>query len=106
MDDTIRRLARLLGAQGVEGTGGDARFAVDGADGSKLKVSIDGARQRFMCVLKDGKGVTRADLDIAPVKKAAEDPGFPGRVTFHVGMLAVHVDSEPTLAVEVVTAEA
>lgn len=106
MDDTLRRLAKLLGARGVEGTGGDARFSVDGADGSRLKVSIDGARQRFMCVLQDGSGVTRVDLDVAPVKKAAEDPSFPGRVTFHVGMLTIHVDSKPTLAVEVVTAEA
>ncbi|MFZ5443465.1 MAG: hypothetical protein ACOZQL_25885 [Myxococcota bacterium] len=103
MDDTIRRLAKVLGATGLEGLGADARFAVDGADGSRLKVNIEGGQQRFMCVLQDEKGVTRADLDLAPVKKVTEDAAFPGRVTLHVGTLLIHLDTKPTLAVEVLT---
>lgn len=105
MDDTIRRLAKVLGASGLEGMGADARFAVDAADGSRLKVAIEGGHQRFMCVLQDAKGVTRADLDVSPVKKVIEDPAFPGRVVLQVGTLVIHLDSKPTLAVEVLAAE-
>lgn len=104
MDDTIRRLAKVLGASGLEGMGADARFAIDGADGSRLKVAIEGGHQRFMCVLQDAKGVTRVDLDVSPVKKV-EDPAFPGRVMLQVGTLVIHLDSKPTLSVEVLTAE-
>lgn len=105
MDDTIRRLAKVLGATGLEAHGADVRFAVDGGDGSRLKVNVDGGRQRFMCVLQDSKGVTRTDLDLAPVKKIVEDPAFSGRVILHVGLLEVRIDTKPTLAIEVLTAE-
>ena len=105
MDDTIRRLAKVLGATGLEGHGADVRFVVDAPDGSRLKVNVEGARQRFMCVLQDAKGVTRTDLDLSPVKKVVEDPNLTGRVTLQVGTLEIHLDTKPTLAVEVLTAE-
>lgn len=105
MEDTIRRLAKVLGAQGLEGAGHDTRFFVDGDDGSRMKVSIEGAQQRLMAVLLDAHGVVRCDLDIAPVKKVSEDAGFPGRVTLHVGTMLLHLDSKPTLAVELVSDE-
>ena len=104
MQETTRRLARVLGANGVEAQGNGARFEVDSADGARLKVSVEAGRQRLMAVLVDGKGVVRADLDLAPIQKVTEDPGFPGRVTLHVGALRVRLDSRPTLAVEVLSA--
>lgn len=103
MEDTIRRLAKVLGAQGLESAGHDTRFYVDGADGSRVKVSIEGEQQRLMAVLTDAAGVARCDLDVAPIKKVSEDPEFPGRVTLHVGTMLVHLDSKPTLAVELVS---
>lgn len=106
MDDTIRRLAKVLGATGLEGLGHDGRFTVDAADGSSLKVVIEGAHQRFMAELKDGKGVLRADLDLAPISRVSEDSACPGRVTLHIGTLLVHVESKPTLAIEIVSAPA
>ena len=103
MEDTIRRLAKVLGAQGGEGAGHDTRFYVESHDGSRMKVSIEGAQQRLMLVLTDAKGVARCDLDVAPIKKVSEDVSFPGRVTLHVGTLSIHLDSHPTLAVEFVS---
>lgn len=105
MDDTIKRLAKVLGANGLESLGSDARFAVDAADGSRLKVSTEAHQQRFMAVLYDSKGVTRADVDIAPVQKVTEDPAFPGRITLHVGTLLIQIDSKPTLAIEILSAK-
>ena len=103
MDDTIRRLTRVLGATGVESMGHDTRFSVESADGSKLKVSIEGQQQRFMAVLQDPAGVTRASIDVAPVKSASEDPGFPGRVTLHLATHTMHVETRPTLALSLVS---
>jgi hypothetical protein len=103
MDDTIRRLAKLLGGSGFEVVGSDARFAVDGTDGSRLKVNIEGAQQRLMAVLLDAAGVARADIDVAPILKVTEDPAFPGRVTIHFKSVAIHIDSKPTLAVAVLS---
>ncbi len=100
MDDSIRRLARVLGASTVEGSGGLVRFAVNAADGSTLKVNIEAAQQRFMAVLSDAKGVTRADIDIGPVRKVTEDTGFPGRIILHLGSVRVQIDSQPSLAIE------
>lgn len=105
MEDTVKRLAKVLGATGLESMGHDVRFAVDAADGSRLKVSIEGNQQRFMAVLLDSKGVTRSSLDVAPVKKVTEDAAFPGRVTLHVGTLMIHIETKPSLAVEVLTEE-
>lgn len=104
MNDEVKRLAKVLGAQGVEHIGTDTRFLLDGGDGSRLKVSLDSKQQRVMAVLTDSKGVVRADLDVAPVHKVEEVPSFPGRVRMLVGTLVVQIDSKPTLAIEVLTA--
>lgn len=40
MLDTVSRMAKTLGGSGVEGVGHDARFLVDGTDGSRLRVSL------------------------------------------------------------------
>lgn len=103
METTISRLAKILGASGLEGSGHDARFAVEGARGGRLKIAIEGAQQRFMGVLMDEAGVTRATIDVAPVTSVTEDPNFPGRVTLHFGKILIHIDSKPTLAIEVLT---
>jgi hypothetical protein len=105
MDDTVKRLAKVLGASGLESLGSDARFAVDAADGSRLKVNMEAHHQRFMAVLCDAKGVTRADIDVAPVQKVTEDAAFPGRITLHMGTLLIQIDSKPTLAIEVLSAK-
>ncbi len=103
METTISLLAKHLGATGVESSGGDARFAVEGAGGGHLKVSISARAQRFMGVLSDGAGVVRATVDVAPISSVTEDPAFPGRVTLHVGRQLVHIDTKPTLAIEIAT---
>ena len=105
MDSTVSRLTKVLGAAGVESAGHDARFTVDDAAGSCLKVSIEGEQQRFMGVLVDGAGVSRVTVDVAPVTSVIETPGFPGRVSLHVGGTIIHIDSQPSLAIEIVTAE-
>ena len=104
MNDVVMRLAKVLGAQGVEQMGNDARFLVDGGDGSRLKVALDVKQQRIMAVLTDSKGVVRADLDVAPVHKVEEVAGFPGRVKMLIGTLVVQIDVKPTLAIEVLSA--
>ena len=103
MDATVALLAKHLGSQGVEAAGADARFYVDGPEGARLKVSIEGGQQRFMAVLVDGAGVTRCTVDLAPIAHVVEDPGYPGRVTLHIGLHLVHIDTKPTLAIEVVS---
>lgn len=103
MDETTRRLAKVLGASGVESLGHDVRFVVEAADGSRLKANIEGQHQRFMAVLTDAKSVSRVDLDVAPVEKVTEDHAFPGRVVLHVNGLLIQIDSKPTLAIEILT---
>lgn len=103
MEDTTKRLAKVLGATGVESMGHDVRFSVESKDGTRLKVNIEGQQQRLMAVLTDANGVTRADLDVAPVQKVTEDPAFSGRVTIHVGSQMIHIDSQPTLAIEFIS---
>lgn len=105
MDSSVSRLAKVLGASGVESAGHDARFSVDGPEGSRLKVSIEGDQQRLMGVIVDGAGVTRVTLDVAPVTHVTEAPGFPGRVSLHLGKTIIHIDSQPTLAIEVVSVD-
>jgi hypothetical protein len=105
MDDTTKRLAKVLGASGVESVDHDVRFSVESSDGAHLKVNIEGQQQRLMAVLSDAQGVTRADLDVAPVQKVTEDPAFPGRVTLHIGSLLIQIDSQPTLAVEILSSK-
>lgn len=103
MEETIRRIAKVLGAKGVEASGHDSRFQVTDTQGAQLKVSIEGTQQRIMGVLDDAGGITRCDLDLAPVSHVTEDPKHPGRVTLHVGNILVHLDSQPSLAIEIVT---
>jgi hypothetical protein len=104
MENTARRLAKVLGGVGLEAQGHGVRFVVEGNDGARLKVNIDLAHQRFMAVLSDANGVVRADLDVAPVQHVTEDEKRePGRVTLHLGQLQIQIDSQPTLAVEVLS---
>jgi len=103
MELTVSTLAKHLGATGIESSGGDARFAVHGAQGGHLKVAISGRQQRFMGVLLDATGVTRCSIDVAPVAHVTEDAAFPGRVTLHVGKTLIHIDTIPSIAIEVHT---
>ena len=103
MELTVATLAKHLGATGVESSGGDARFAVQGPLGGHLKVSISARQQRFMGTLSDGAGVIRCTIDVAPVAHVTEDSAFPGRVTLHVGKTLIHIDTVPSLAIEVAT---
>ena len=106
MEDTISLMAKRLGASSVEAIGPDARFAVLGANGGRLTVSVEGRQQRFMAVLLDAAGVTRCSIDVAPVARVVEDPSTPGRVTLMAGRMAIHIDSRPTLAIAIATVEA
>ena len=101
MDSTVERFAKVLGASEVQVAGHDVRFAVDGPQGGRLRVSFEGDQQRMMGVLIDGSGITRCSIDVAPVTKVVEDLGFPGRVTLQVGHCLIHIDSKPTLAIEI-----
>lgn len=104
MEQTVSIMAKVLGAHGVESSGPDARFAVEGSDGSILKVSVEGRTQRFMAVLLDPGGVARVSVDVAPVVHVMQDPAFPGRVTLHVEKRErIHIDSRPTPAIEIVS---
>ena len=105
MDTTVSLMAKTLGAHGVESAGSDARFAVEGSDGSVIKVSIEGRQQRFMAVLIDAAGVTRTSLDVAPVSHVLEDKSTPGRVTLHLGKHRIHIDSRPIPSIEMVTSD-
>jgi hypothetical protein len=105
MDSSVSRLAKVLGASGLESAGHDARFSVEGSEGSCLKVSSEGDQQRLMGVIVDGAGVTRATLDVAPVTYVTEAPGFPGRVSLHLGKTIIHIDTQPSLAIEVVSVD-
>lgn len=101
MENTYARLAKVLGATAVEAAGNDVRFVVRGTDGAVLKVSVEGREQRLMAVLTDANGVSRCDIDVAPISKATEENGFPGRVVLLTGQLRIVIDSQPTLAVEI-----
>jgi hypothetical protein len=101
MDSTVARFAKVMGASEVQVAGHDVRFAVDSGDGGRLRVSFEGDQQRFMGVLIDANGVTRTTIDVAPVTKVVEELGFPGRVTLRVGHCLIHIDSKPSLAIEI-----
>ncbi len=105
MESTVSRMAKQLGATSIEAIGPDARFQVVGANGGRLTVSVEGRQQRFMAVLLDGSGVSRCSIDVAPVARVLEDNQVAGRVTLIVGRMAIKIDSVPTLAIEVATAE-
>lgn len=105
MESTISRMAKRLGATSVEAIGHDARFAVVGAAGDRLTVSLEGQQQRFMAVLIDAQGVTRTSVDVAPVNRVIEDESVDGRVTLVVRRLAIQIDTQPSLAIEINTIE-
>ena len=105
METTVRRLAKILGASGVEGAGHDARFIVEGVNGDCLRVSVEAQQQRLMAVLQDGSARTRCTVDVAPVTRVTEDVNAPGRATIHIGNMMIHIDSDPALAIEIVTNE-
>ena len=104
MEHTIRTLARKLGASGMESAGHDTRFVVEGTEGGRLQVSVEGAQQRLMGVLKDANGIARCTIDLAPITHVTEDKAFPRRITLQIGTVLVHIDAEPTLAIEIVSA--
>lgn len=104
MEASIQRAAKVLGASAVQGAGPNFSFASQGPGGDELAVSMSGAQQRLMAVLKDAAGVTRGTVDVGPVSHVTEDPEHPGRVTVHVGHVLVHLDSRPTLGIGIVSA--
>jgi hypothetical protein len=75
MESTVSLLAKVLGAKGVESSASDTRFVAD------------------------------SSIDVAPVTKVKEDPATPGRVSLHVGRTLVHIDSQPSIAIEIETLE-
>ncbi len=101
MEETVRQLAKLLGATSVEAAGHDATILVRDPQGAELRLSIKGASQRMMAVLVDATGTTRISLDLAPVTLAFEDRDYPGRVTLRVGYQLVHLDGQPEVGIEV-----
>ena len=101
MEETIKRLAKVLGASALEAAGNDARFTVEDGTGAKLHVSIEGHQQRVMVTLSDSAGVVRSSLDLAPISEAFEEPKYPGRITLRVGNQLLHLENEPNLALEV-----
>jgi hypothetical protein len=104
MEASIQRAAKVLGASSVQSAGAYFSFASQGAGGDELAVSMSGAQQRLMVVLKDAAGVTRSTVDVGPVSHVTEDVEHPGRVTVHVGHVLVHLDSQPTFGVEITSA--
>jgi len=104
MEASIQRAAKVLGANSVQSAGAYFSFACQGAAGGELKVSMSGAQQRLMAVLKDAAGVTRSTVDIGPISHVTEDAESPGRVTVHAGHMLVHLDSQPSLAIEITSA--
>ena len=101
MEEAIRRLTKYLGASLVEVAGHDVRFMVEGDRGAKLRVNIEGDQQRFMATLMDKTGVVRCSLDLAPISEAFQTPGHEDRVTLRVGNQLLHIDSKPSLGLEV-----
>jgi hypothetical protein len=103
MEDTIRRMAKILGACAVEASMHDARFEVANDSGERLRISLEGDQQRLMAVLRDPTGETRCTVDVAPIAHVTEDAGAPGRATIHIGRLQIHIDSQPSLAIEIIS---
>lgn len=100
MEETIRRLTKVLGASTVEAAGHDVRFSIEDDKGAKLHVNLEGDQQRVMVTLRDGTGVLRCSLDMAPVSEAFEEPAYPGRITLRIGNQLLHIENEPNLALE------
>ena len=105
MENTIRRMAKVLGASAIEASGHDARFEVSNDSGERLWVSLECEQQRLMAVLQDPSGQTRCTVDVAPVAHVTEDASAPGRTTVHIGRLQIHIDSQPSLSIEIVSSD-
>jgi hypothetical protein len=103
MENTIRRMAKILGASAVESSEHDARFEVAHVSGARLRVSLKSEQQRLMAVLQDSGGQTRCTVDVAPVAHVTEDAGTPGRATVHIGRMQIHIDSQPLLSIEIIS---
>lgn len=101
MDDTIRRLAKVLGASSLQASGHEAGFQVQDESGAQLHVNLELTSQRLMATLVDAAGTTRCSLDMAPVTEAFEDPECPGRVTLRIVHQLVHLDGRPSIGIEV-----
>lgn len=101
MEDTLRRMAKILGATQVQSGGHDTSFVVQDGQGTQLRVTVVAEGQRLMAVLVDAHGVTRTSLDMAPVSESFEDPATPGRVSLRIGHQLLHLDGQPTIGVEV-----
>ncbi len=103
MNETVTRMAKTLGGSGVEAVAHDARFLVEGEDGSRLRVSLEGVQQRFISELVDAAGTTRVMLDVAPVSNVTEDAKrSPGRITLHFGNTVIFIESKPTLSIQII----
>ena|SRR3979409_2667231 len=105
MDSTIRRMAKILGATAVEASGHDASFDIANASGERLRISLQGDQQRLMAVLQDPAGQTRCTVDVAPIARVTEDATSPGRATVHIGRLQIHIDSQPSLSIEIISSD-
>ena len=103
MEDTIRRMAKILGARHVEACVHDARLEVANDSGERLRISLEGDQQRLMAVLQDTTGETRCTVDVAPITHVTEDPGAPGRATIHIGRMQIHIDTQPSLSIEIIS---
>lgn len=105
MENTIRRMAKVLGATAVAAAGHDAQFEVANASGERLRVSLKCEQQRLMAVLQDPSGHTRCTVDVAPIARVTEDVAAPGRTTIHIGRMQIHIDSQPSLSIEIISSD-
>lgn len=101
MEDTLKRMAKILGAGQILTGGRDTCFVVQDQSGSQLRVTVLSDTQRVMAVMLDPQGTTRCSLDMAPVSEAFEHPDCPGRVSLRIGYQLLHLDGRPTVGLEV-----
>lgn len=101
MEETVRRLTRILGATIVETSGHETTFVIHDEQGAELRCSLTLGTQHFMAVLVDATGTTRCSLDLGPVTEAFERPEIAGRVTLRVGHELVHLDGAPSVGLEI-----
>lgn len=106
MEETIRRLTRILGAVTVQAAAHETSFAVVDPQGAQLRCTVTPATQRLMAVLVDAGGTTRCSLDVGPVTGCFEAPDVPGRVTLRVGNQLVHLDGRASVGIEVASVRA
>jgi hypothetical protein len=101
VEETIRRLTRILGATNVQAAGHDSMFEVRDQHGAVLRCDIKLSTQHLMLVLLDPTGVTRCSLDMGPVSEAFEHPDVRGRVTLRIGNQLIHLDGQPSVGIEI-----